>query len=100
MRVFPFLLEARGVSSGYSSCWGTGFPSRIGGENRAMGDLLEVTHARPEEFAPAFRLIFRHVAEADREARVANALWLIERGEIAPDGMWVARRQGALQGAV
>ena len=56
--------------------------------------------ARPEEWAEAFRLLFRHLADEDRARRVADALALIERGELNPDGVFVLRAAGELAGVL
>jgi ribosomal protein S18 acetylase RimI-like enzyme len=45
--------------------------------------------ARTEELAPALRLVFQDVAPGERDGRVANALRLLGRGEIDPEGFFV-----------
>ena len=45
--------------------------------------------ARTEEMAPALRLVFQGVAPGERDGRVANALRLLGRGEIDPEGFFV-----------
>jgi ribosomal protein S18 acetylase RimI-like enzyme len=45
--------------------------------------------ARTEELAPALRLVFQALAPAERDGRVANALHLLERGELDPQGFFV-----------
>ena len=55
---------------------------------------------RPDELAAAFRLLFQHFAPPDRETRTANALNLVNRGELDPQGLWVVRDRGQLLGAV
>jgi ribosomal protein S18 acetylase RimI-like enzyme len=61
---------------------------------------LPPQHARTEELAPAFRLIFRHLSPADRDARLANALRLIQSGDLDPAGVFVLREAGELVGAL
>lgn len=56
--------------------------------------------ARPEEMAAAFRLLFHHLDEADRETRVANALKMFRNKELSPAGALAARAEGHLQGAL
>jgi ribosomal protein S18 acetylase RimI-like enzyme len=64
-----------------------------------MGPSVAVEPARLEERAPAFRLIFQHLTANEREQRVATALHLVERGELDPAGLLVAR-QGGVVGAM
>jgi ribosomal protein S18 acetylase RimI-like enzyme len=56
--------------------------------------------ARGEEIAAAFRLLFQHLDEEDRETRVANALKMLRDKELNPTGALVARTEGHLQGAL
>jgi ribosomal protein S18 acetylase RimI-like enzyme len=55
-----------------------------------------IAPAGPHELEAAFRLIFRHVAEAERETRVANALRLVRQGELDPAGILLATAGGAV----
>jgi mycothiol synthase len=55
--------------------------------------------ARPEEWEEAFSLLFRHCTAEDRPPRVARALKLIEKGELASEAVVVLRGEGALLGA-
>jgi ribosomal protein S18 acetylase RimI-like enzyme len=50
--------------------------------------------ARTDEVADAFRLIFAHLDDAARAERVAHALFLLQRGEIDPAGLFVLRDDG------
>jgi ribosomal protein S18 acetylase RimI-like enzyme len=59
-----------------------------------------IAPARPRELEAAFGLIFRHVAEGEREARVANALHLVRQGELDPAGILLATEGGASVGAI
>jgi mycothiol synthase len=59
-----------------------------------------IAPARPRELEDAFRLIFRHVAEGERETRVANALHLVQKGELDPAGILLATEGGSPVGAV
>jgi ribosomal protein S18 acetylase RimI-like enzyme len=56
--------------------------------------------ARREELAAAFRLLFQHLDEENREARVANALKMLREKELNPGGMLVANAEGELRGAL
>ena len=60
---------------------------------------LTIKPARPDERAAAFRLAFGHLSKADQETRVGLALEMIQKGELDPAGLWVAR-EDALQGAL
>jgi ribosomal protein S18 acetylase RimI-like enzyme len=53
-----------------------------------------------EELAPAFRLVFRHLSAAERDARAAAALDLVARGELDPQGIFVLRGAAGLAGAL
>jgi ribosomal protein S18 acetylase RimI-like enzyme len=65
-----------------------------------MPPPIAVEPARPEELAPALRLVFQHLPDEDQVARVANALTLICQGEIDPAGITVVREDKTLQGAM
>jgi ribosomal protein S18 acetylase RimI-like enzyme len=56
--------------------------------------------ARREEMAAAFRLLFQHLDEEDRESRVANALKMLRERELNPAGMLVAEADGELRGSL
>jgi ribosomal protein S18 acetylase RimI-like enzyme len=56
--------------------------------------------ARPDEWAAAFHLLFRRAADVERESRVANALALLDRAELTPEGIFVLREAGAVVGAL
>jgi mycothiol synthase len=47
--------------------------------------------ARPEDWGPAFRLIFSYLPTEERENRCANALRLLQRGELDPQGLFLVR---------
>jgi ribosomal protein S18 acetylase RimI-like enzyme len=53
-----------------------------------------------EELVPALRLVFQHLLPRERESRVANALTLVAAGELTVDGIFVARRQAGVWGAL
>jgi ribosomal protein S18 acetylase RimI-like enzyme len=61
---------------------------------------IAVEPARPDELAAAFRLAFQHLAAADREVRVHNALDLISQRELDPAGVLVVRGEGGLLGSL
>src|SRR5437870_547940 len=65
-----------------------------------MGAPPAIGPARPQELEDAFGLIFRHVVEAERPTRVANALHLVQQGELDPAGILVATASGRLVGAL
>lgn len=65
-----------------------------------MSESFTVDAARPEELAAAFRLIFRHVREQERDSRVQNALELVRFGAVDPAGIKVARTAREIVGAV
>ncbi len=56
--------------------------------------------ARTEDWAAAFRLIFHHLGPEESERRCANALHLLERGELDPRGIFVVRAAAGLRGAL
>jgi mycothiol synthase len=56
--------------------------------------------AEPDERAAALRLTFSHLDPETRLARVAGGLELIDRGELDPAGILVARIEGRVVGAV
>jgi ribosomal protein S18 acetylase RimI-like enzyme len=64
-----------------------------------MSPELTIAPARPDEWAAAFRLIFRD-PEVQREGRVDNALRLVRSGELDPAGVLVARDDAGLRGAL
>jgi ribosomal protein S18 acetylase RimI-like enzyme len=65
-----------------------------------MASKLTIVPARPEDLAAAFRLLFERLPEEDREARVANALFLVERGELPREGVFVAPERDDILGAL
>jgi ribosomal protein S18 acetylase RimI-like enzyme len=65
-----------------------------------MANLIRVESACTEDLGPAFRLIFRHIPDAEREVRVANALDLVQRGELDRGGIKVVRGDPGLAGAL
>lgn len=65
-----------------------------------MSSHLLVEPARVEERAAALRLILQHLPTNEREARLAAALQLAERGELDPTGILVIRHQEKVAGAI
>lgn len=61
---------------------------------------LEAVPARPEDFVPAFRLLFRNLSVEEREFRIVNALGSIGRNELDPSGLFVVRDAEALLGVI
>jgi ribosomal protein S18 acetylase RimI-like enzyme len=62
--------------------------------------LFTIETAYPEEREAALRLVFHHLAEAERDVRVANALHLVSTGELEPAGILVVREVEQLQAAL
>jgi ribosomal protein S18 acetylase RimI-like enzyme len=60
---------------------------------------FSIDTARAEELGAAFALTFQHLGEAERDARVARALTLVEAGEIDVGSVLVARTQAGVRGA-
>lgn len=65
-----------------------------------MQSPITVESAHTEELTAAFQLIFQQHAADHLEMRVANALDLIEHGELDPAGVMVARQERQLVGAM
>jgi ribosomal protein S18 acetylase RimI-like enzyme len=56
--------------------------------------------ARTEDWGAAFRLIFGYLGPEEREHRCANALHLLQRGELSPQGLFIVRGLIGLRGAL
>jgi mycothiol synthase len=56
--------------------------------------------ARTEDWGAAFRLIFQYLPPEEREHRCANALHLLSRGELNPQGLFIVRGETGLRGAL
>jgi ribosomal protein S18 acetylase RimI-like enzyme len=65
-----------------------------------MAPGVAINPAEPDELTAALRLAFRHHDPEGRLARVAVGLDLIDRGELDPAGVLVARAGGRLLGAI
>jgi ribosomal protein S18 acetylase RimI-like enzyme len=65
-----------------------------------MTQIRSVRSARPEELEDALRLVFNYLPEDERGQRVANALALIDQGELDPQGVTVVRGKSGLRGAM
>lgn len=63
-----------------------------------MHDPGTIGSARPDEWTDAFALALQQVPDADRPARLANALALLAAGDIDPRGIFVARSESGLAG--
>jgi ribosomal protein S18 acetylase RimI-like enzyme len=61
---------------------------------------IRVESARTEDLAPAFRLIFRHLPDAERELRLNNALELVQQRQLDPAGIKIVRGDEGLRGAL
>ena len=62
--------------------------------------MFTIDRARSDERGAAFRLVFQHLAEEERNNRVGNALALVSSGELDPQGIFVARSDGTIQGVL
>jgi ribosomal protein S18 acetylase RimI-like enzyme len=56
--------------------------------------------ARTEDWGAAFRLIFQYLPTQERENRCANALRLLQRGELHSQGLFLVRGPAGLCGAL
>ncbi|HEY7328428.1 MAG TPA: GNAT family N-acetyltransferase [Gemmataceae bacterium] len=56
--------------------------------------------ARTEDWGTAFRLIFQYLPAQERENRCANALRLLQRGELNSQGLFLVRSPAGLYGAL
>ncbi len=56
--------------------------------------------ARTPDWAAAVRLIFRHLEPPERDEREATALFLLQRGELNAEGLFVLREGADLAGAI
>ncbi|MBY0524169.1 MAG: GNAT family N-acetyltransferase [Gemmataceae bacterium] len=65
-----------------------------------MTHPFTIAPANPDQQAAAFRLLFAHLTSRDCEARVANALNLIQTRELDPAGVLVAQADAGLVGAM
>jgi ribosomal protein S18 acetylase RimI-like enzyme len=65
-----------------------------------MTGALSIGAARPEEREPAFQLILQHTPTVERPERIANALNMVRRGELAGEGLLVARQGDTVIGAM
>jgi ribosomal protein S18 acetylase RimI-like enzyme len=66
-----------------------------------MDDALSTPQpARTDEWAPALRLLFRHLTPDERERRERVALGMIQRGEFDPRGLFVLRGKDHIRGAI
>src|SRR5437899_2499893 len=98
---------SRGPGGGYSSClapdcrfWITPCRRSVWPSMSERRPAVTIEPARREEMAAAFRLLFQHLGENDRETRVANALKMLRDKELQATGMLVARADKELRGAL
>jgi ribosomal protein S18 acetylase RimI-like enzyme len=61
---------------------------------------VTITPAEPDERTAALKLAFGHLDPETRLARIAGGLELVDRGEMDPDGILVARVEDRLVGAM
>jgi mycothiol synthase len=69
-------------------------------EKRLMRPSLVAEQAHAGELPEAFRLVFKHVSERERPARVNHALKLVREKELDAAGVWVIRGRSGLLGAM
>jgi ribosomal protein S18 acetylase RimI-like enzyme len=60
----------------------------------------DIRPAHPNERESALRLIFQHLAADERVKRLANAMHLLEAGQLLPDGLLVASNSQGIRGAI
>jgi len=65
-----------------------------------MMSPFTVRPARADDLMPAFRLMFQRHSVEEREARIANALYLLTCGELEQEGVLVAAGAKGLVGAL
>jgi ribosomal protein S18 acetylase RimI-like enzyme len=65
-----------------------------------MDSTPDIRPARLEEREAALRLIFQPILAAERETRVANALHLLEAGQLHAEGLLVAADSDGIRGAM
>jgi ribosomal protein S18 acetylase RimI-like enzyme len=65
-----------------------------------MNQAVAIEPARPSEHAAALRLAFQHVGAKEQAERTAKALELLQKKELDPEGILVARTAGQLAGAL
>jgi ribosomal protein S18 acetylase RimI-like enzyme len=65
-----------------------------------MAPMPAVETARPEQREAAFRLIFGYLDERTRERRVANALHLLECGDLNPEALFIVPGSTGPSGAI
>jgi ribosomal protein S18 acetylase RimI-like enzyme len=65
-----------------------------------MIEALIIDPAQPVERAATLRLAFGHLPARDRDTRVNNALELVEKQDLDPEGILVARSGSAIVGAL
>ncbi len=63
-------------------------------------EAVEIAPARPEEWESAFRLVFQSCSPLVQRTRVQSALQLLGEGALDPEGLFVARRDNQLLGAL
>jgi mycothiol synthase len=65
-----------------------------------MGPVPTPEAARTPEWTAAFRLIFQHLQPPERDEREATALFLVQRGELDPAGLFILRGPSGPAGAI
>ena len=65
-----------------------------------MASQLSPRQAQPSDWSEAFALLFQQVEAEQQPLRIANAIQLIERGELNPEGTFVLPEEGRLSGVL
>lgn len=65
-----------------------------------MAEPFETRSARQNELAAAFGLVFQLSRDDDRDARILNAIHLVDSGQLDPGGIFVARAGSRVVGAM
>jgi ribosomal protein S18 acetylase RimI-like enzyme len=78
----------------------TGTLEQAHGSRLPMDAVPTPEPARTSEWAHALRLIFHHLPLAERRAREATGLEMLQRGEMDPQGLLVLRGPEGLDGAL
>ncbi|HEV3203443.1 MAG TPA: GNAT family N-acetyltransferase [Gemmataceae bacterium] len=66
---------------------------------QSLGALC-VDTAQPNEREEAFQILFQHLSAKDAEPRIANALEMIRRDELDPQGLFVVREKRSILGTI
>jgi len=62
--------------------------------------MFHIISARPQDRRAALELLFQHLAQAERQARVGNAERLLDAGQLDPQGIFTACDETGLRGVL